>query len=64
MNADIEIGQRATTICHLINIARELGKVGEKLRWDPVAERFSNSDEGNKLLGRSRRKGYELPDLG
>ena len=60
-NADIEYGQRSTTLCYLVNIVREVGRVGEKLKWDPVAERFTNSDEGNKLLDRARRKGYELP---
>jgi predicted dehydrogenase len=58
--ADIEIGQRATTLCYLVNIAREVGKVGETLRWDPAAERFTNCEEGNKLLERERRKGWEL----
>jgi predicted dehydrogenase len=62
-NADIEIGQRATTLCYLVNIAREVGRVGEALKWDPEAERFSNSDEANKLLSRPRRKGYELPEI-
>ncbi|MBI4607307.1 MAG: Gfo/Idh/MocA family oxidoreductase [Planctomycetes bacterium] len=61
--ADIEIGQRATTLCYLVNIAREVGKVGEVLRWDPVAERFTNCEEGNKLLDRERRKGWELAPL-
>jgi hypothetical protein len=60
-NADIEYGQRSTTLCYLVNIVREVGRVGEALKWDPVAERFTNSDEGNKLLDRARRKGYELP---
>jgi predicted dehydrogenase len=60
-NADIEIGQRATTLCYLVNIVRDVGRVGEPLRWDPAAERFTNCDEGNKLLERPRRKGYELP---
>jgi hypothetical protein len=60
-NADIEIGQRATTLCYLVNIVRAVGKVGEKLKWDPVAERFTNCDEGNTMLSRPRRKGYELP---
>jgi hypothetical protein len=60
-NADIEIGHRSTTICYLLNIARAVGKVGEELKWDPEAERFTNSDEGNKLLSRERRKGWELP---
>jgi len=59
--ADIEIGQRSTTLCHLVNIVREVGRVGEVLRWDPVAERFTNCDEANKLLSRPRRPGYELP---
>ncbi len=63
-NADIETGQRATTLCYLVNIARQVGRVGEKLAWDPVAERFTNCDEANKLLQRPRRKGYELPETG
>lgn len=60
-NADIEIGQRASTLCCLVNIAREVGRVGEPLAWDPLAERFTNCDEGNALLARERRRGYELP---
>ncbi|MGO8691297.1 MAG: Gfo/Idh/MocA family protein [Thermoguttaceae bacterium] len=63
-NADIEIGLRATTLCYLVNIVRQVGRVGEVLRWDPVAERFTNCDEANKLLTRPRRKGYELPAIG
>jgi len=62
-NADIEIGLRATTLCYLVNIVRDVGRVGEPLKWDPVAERFTNCDEGNKLLDRPRRKGYELPQV-
>jgi hypothetical protein len=60
-NADIEIGQRATTLCYLVNIVRDVGKVGEPLKWDPTTERFTNCDEANNLLSRPRRKGYELP---
>ena len=63
-NADIEIGQRATTLCYLVNIARDIGRVGESLKWDPVAERFTNCDDANKLLDRPRRKGFELPSIG
>ena len=62
-NADIEIGLRATTLCYLVNIVRDVGRVGEKLRWDPATERFTNCEEGNKLLSRPRRKGYELPQV-
>lgn len=62
-NADVEIGQRSSTLCYLVNIVRRIGRVGEPLRWDPAAERFTNCDEANKLLSRARRKGYELPAL-
>jgi predicted dehydrogenase len=58
-NADVEIGHRSISVCHLANIARE---VGRKLRWDPDNETFVNDDEANCYLDRPKRKGYELPD--
>jgi hypothetical protein len=58
---DVEYGQRSTTVCYLVNIVREIGRVGERLHWDPETERFTNCDEANKLLSRQRRQGYELP---
>ncbi len=61
--ADIEYGHRSTTLCYLVNIVRAVGQVGRKLRWDPVAERFTNCEEANAMLARQRRKGYELPRL-
>lgn len=61
--ADIEYGQRSSTLCYLVNIAREVGRVGETLQWDPLSERFTNCDEANALLSRPRRSGYELPAL-
>lgn len=60
-NADVEIGHRSVSVCHLANIARELGR---RLQWDPEKEVFANDDEANSLVSRPRRKGYELPDLG
>jgi predicted dehydrogenase len=60
-HADIEYGQRSSTLCYLVNIVREIGQVGKALKWDPEAERFTNCDEGNALLSRPRRQGYELP---
>jgi predicted dehydrogenase len=57
--ADVEIGHRSVSLCHLANITRELGR---KLRWDPEAERFTGDEEANALLSRTRRKGYELPE--
>ncbi len=58
--ADAETGHRATTLCHLINICRKLGR---QLQWDPKAERFVADEEANKLIARPRRKGYELPTV-
>ena len=57
-NADVEIGHRSTSVCHLANIARELGR---KLHWDPKREVFPGDSEANELLDRPKRKGYELP---
>ena len=61
-NADIEYAQRSHTICFLVNVIRELGEVGETLHWDPVQERFTDSEEGNEHISikRERRPGYEL----
>ena len=56
--ADVEIGHRSATVCHLGNIARWTGR---KLRWDPVKEEFIGDSEANQLLFREHRKGYELP---
>ena len=58
-NADVEIGHRSISVCHLANIARE---VGRKLRWDPETETFPGDDEANCYLDRPKRKGYEIPD--
>ena len=57
--ADVEIGHRSTTVCHLGNIARWTGR---HLRWDPVQEEFPGDAEANQYLDRPRRKPYELPE--
>ena len=57
--ADVEIGHRSGTVCHLGNIARLLGR---KLRWNPAQEVFVDDDDANKLLDRPRRAGYEFPE--
>jgi predicted dehydrogenase len=62
--ADIEYGHRSSTVCYLVNIARNVGRVGETLNWDPEAERFTNCDEGNAMLSHPRREGWELPREG
>jgi predicted dehydrogenase len=58
--APATIGHRSTTICHLIDICRELGR---KLQWDPVKEEFVGDEEANRLRSRPRRKGFELPEI-
>jgi len=57
--ADVEIGHRSSTVCHLGNIARWLGR---RLRWDPVKEVFVGDPEANRYLDRRRRKPYQLPE--
>jgi predicted dehydrogenase len=56
--ADVEIGHRSATVCHLVGITRQLGR---PLAWDPVAERFKADAEADALLVRERRRGFELP---
>ena len=56
--ADVEIGHRSITVCHLANITRELQR---PLRWDPATESFVDDPEANNLLTRERRNGFELP---
>ena len=57
--ADVQIGHRSTTVCHLGNITRWLGR---KLRWDPQTETFPGDDEANGFVARSQRKPYQLPE--
>ena len=59
-NADVEIGHRSTTVCILVNIARELGR---SLEWDPAKETFPRDAEARALLRRDRRVGFALPKL-
>lgn len=56
--ADVEIGHRSITVCHLANITRASGR---ELGWDPAEERFIDDAAANALLERERRKGFELP---
>ncbi len=61
--ADVEIGHRSIAVCHLANITRYVGSVGQVLKFDPVKERFIDNDEANRWNDRTRRAGYELPDV-
>lgn len=55
--ADVEIGHRSTTVCHLGNIVRWAGR---KLQWDPVTERFVNDDDANAFIERPMREPYAI----
>ncbi|MBN1421635.1 MAG: Gfo/Idh/MocA family oxidoreductase [Planctomycetes bacterium] len=54
---DVEIGHRSVTVCHIGNICLRLGR---KLRWDPVAERFVGDEAANRWIGRPMRKPWHL----
>lgn len=58
--ADVEIGHRSVTVCHLANITRAAAR---PLRWDPVHERFVGDEQANAFLDRPRRAGFELPEV-
>lgn len=58
--ADVEIGQRSASVCHLANITRAAGR---PLRWDPVHEQFVDDKQANEYLSRPRRAGFELPTI-
>lgn len=55
--ADVEIGHRSTTFSLIANISQQ---VGMRLEWDAENERFTNSDEANKLLHYDYREPWKL----
>ncbi len=55
--ATLEIGHRSTTMAHLGTIAM---MTRERLEWDEVNERFTNSDIANKYLSYEYRKPWRL----
>lgn len=59
-NADIEEGHKSTRLCHLGNIAYRLGRT---LKFDATTETIPGDAEANALLGRTYRKGFELPKI-
>ena len=55
--ADVEIGARSVTVCHLGNIAIWLGR---KLRWDAAAEKIVGDSYASRWLDRPLRAPYHL----
>ena len=58
--ADVEIGHRSVSVCHLVNITRDLNR---PLKWNPKQEKFVGDEQANQLLELPRRKGFELPKV-
>ncbi|MEN6576047.1 MAG: Gfo/Idh/MocA family oxidoreductase [Phycisphaerales bacterium] len=55
--ASPEVAHRSTTTCHIANICLRLGR---KLHWDPVTERFVGDPEANRMLARAMRSPWKL----
>lgn len=56
--APAEIGHRACSTCLLHAIA--MHSEGQRLRWDPRAERFVDNDRANAMLSRPQRTAYAV----
>lgn len=52
-----EVGHRSCSTCLLQHIAMRLGR---RLYWDPILERFKNDDEANSMLSRPERFPYQI----
>lgn len=55
--ADVAIGHRSATVCHLGNIAVRLK---QKINWDPQAETIVGDAEAAKWLTKEYRNPYEI----
>jgi myo-inositol 2-dehydrogenase/D-chiro-inositol 1-dehydrogenase len=53
---DAEVGHRACSMGQIGHIAVQLG---QKLNWDPTAEKFKNNDQANEMLKRTYRKPWD-----
>ena len=59
LKAPLVDGHFSTTLCHLGNISY---RVGRSVKFDGARERFEGDEEADKLLGRTYRAPYLLPD--
>jgi predicted dehydrogenase len=59
-NADIEEGHLSTVLCHLGNIAYRTG--GGRLQFDGKTERFVDNRQADRLLKRTYRHPWIVPD--
>jgi len=56
--ADVEVGARSVTVCHLGNLAYWHRR---RLQWDPKNWQFVGDDEANEWLDYPRRDPWQLP---
>ncbi len=59
-NADIEEGHLSTLLPHLANISYRVG--GRRLHYDSETKRFLNCAEADKLIKRTYREPYVIPE--
>ena len=57
-NADIEIAHHSAQLCHLANIA---WRTRSTISFDSAAGKIADNPAAQALLGRTYRKGFELP---
>jgi predicted dehydrogenase len=55
--ADVEIGARTVTVCHLVNLAYYYG---QRMKWDPRKEQFAGGGGDKRWLDVPRRGPWKL----
>jgi len=60
LNAPVEEGHKSTRLCHLGNIAQ---RIGRSVRFDARTETIIGDEEANRLLGRTYRRPFVLPEV-
>jgi len=55
--APVEQAHRSVTVCHLGNIAMQLGR---RIRWDPAAEKIIGDEQAGRMLTRPVRSPWHL----
>ena len=56
--ADVAIGHRSATVCHLGNIAI---RTGRKITWDPAKEQIVGDSAAAEMLRRPYRSPWKMP---
>ncbi len=54
---DVEVGHRSASVCHLGNIALQLGR---ELTWDPAKEAFVGDEQAQRMVRRPMRSPWRI----